>query len=53
MFVILGTENAADDDDRRNIAVEKETGGSYVVSNFSANSLERAFHVGTSLQFHD
>ena len=31
--IFPGTENAADDDDRRNIAVEKETGGSYVVSN--------------------
>ena len=27
-----GTENAADDDDRKEIAVEKQTGGSYVVS---------------------
>ena len=26
-----GTENAADEDDRREIAVEKPTGGSYVV----------------------
>jgi len=29
---IDGTENAADEDDRRNIAVEKETGGSYVIT---------------------
>ena len=29
---MTGTENAADDDDRQAIAVEKETGGSYVVS---------------------
>ena len=28
---VTGTENAADEDDRREIAVEKETGGSYVV----------------------
>ena len=27
-----GTENAADEDSRREIAVEKATGGSYVVS---------------------
>ena len=30
--VFTGTENAADDDDRKKIAVEPETGGSYVVS---------------------
>lgn len=29
---IDGTENAADDDDRREIAVEKATGGSYVIT---------------------
>lgn len=29
---IDGTENAADDDDRKDIAVEKETGGSYVIT---------------------
>jgi len=29
---IDGTENAADDDDRKDIAVEKATGGSYVIT---------------------
>ena len=28
---VAGTENAADEDSRQEIAVEKETGGSYVV----------------------
>lgn len=28
----VGTENAADEESRQNIAVDKETGGSYVVS---------------------
>lgn len=28
---VAGTENAADEDSRQEIAVEKDTGGSYVV----------------------
>ncbi len=32
LVTFSGTENAADDDDRKEIAVEKATGGSYVVS---------------------
>jgi hypothetical protein len=31
LIVYQGTENAADDESREQIAVEKETGGSYVV----------------------
>lgn len=31
----VGTENAADEESRQNIAVDKETGGSYVVSEVS------------------
>ena len=31
VFVFLGTENPADDEHREQVAVEKETGGSYVV----------------------
>jgi hypothetical protein len=29
---LSGTENPADEDSRQSVAVEKETGGSYVVS---------------------
>ena len=31
-FLISGTENPADDESRERVAVEKETGGSYVVN---------------------
>jgi len=37
---IDGTENAADDDDRREIAVEKETGGSYVITQVWVHKLD-------------
>ena len=43
--MFLGTENAADEESRQKIAVEKETGGSYVVKNlfFYFNSIYEAF----------
>ena len=31
-YVITGTENAADEESRKRIAVDADTGGSYVVS---------------------
>ena len=31
-YLISGTENPADDESRERVAVEKETGGSYVVN---------------------
>lgn len=40
----VGTENAADEESRQNIAVDKETGGSYVVSEVSGE-LKSSFNL--------
>ena len=31
-FLFIGTENPADEDDRKNVGLDSENGGSYVVS---------------------
>ena len=43
IMLLTGTENRADDEGRQEVAVEKETGGSYVVS-FSLFTLINKFN---------